>query len=148
MFDSNPLVLTYGDATRRHLELGGWGRFFTTDWEHVKAPVTGVEDARGWPALALWCQLDHESNWSAQGGIMLTPDRPRREPESVRVLPWRPIWAGFAFNTTFYASLVLAMFLTSRFVTSRRRLGAHQCPRCGYAKHDLRVCPECGRTAT
>ncbi len=62
------------------------------------------------------------------------------------ILPFRPIWPGFAFDTIFYAAilwpLIIGPFALRRLIRRRRGL----CPACGY---DLRhgaheVCPECG----
>jgi hypothetical protein len=67
------------------------------------------------------------------------------DPEHV-VVPYHPIWAGFAGNTVFYAMILWLLipgpFLLRRHI--RRRRG--RCVKCGY---DLRGdlahgCPECG----
>ena len=63
-----------------------------------------------------------------------------------RLLPWRPMWPGFAINTLFYAAILWLLFPGSlalrRFIRRKRRL----CAACGYdlrgADHER--CPECG----
>ncbi len=65
---------------------------------------------------------------------------------SFRLLPLRPIWPGFAFNTLFYAALLWLLipvpFALRRHIRRKRGL----CVACGYdlrhANHD--ACPECG----
>ncbi len=65
---------------------------------------------------------------------------------SMRVIPLRPIWPGFAINTISYAALLWLLFfgsLTARRIIRRKR---GHCIKCGY---DLRGdfsagCPECG----
>ena len=67
---------------------------------------------------------------------------------SSRLVPFRPIWPGFAINTIFYAAilwlLMLGPFTARRIIRHKRGL----CLKCGY---DLRGhsgggggCPECG----
>ncbi len=65
---------------------------------------------------------------------------------SFRLLPLRPIWPGFAFNTLFYATilwpLICGPFVLRRHIRRKRGL----CVSCGYdlrhAEHE--ACPECG----
>ena len=67
-----------------------------------------------------------------------------------RIVPFRPIWSGFAINTVFFALIVWpllsAPFALRRLI--RRKRG--RCPECGY---DLRGeldkgCSECGWNRT
>ena len=65
------------------------------------------------------------------------------------ILPFRPIWPGFAFDTIFYAAilwpLIIGPFALRRLIRRRRGL----CPACGYdlrhAEHE--ACPECGNSS-
>ncbi len=63
-----------------------------------------------------------------------------------RVLPLRPIWSGFAVNTTFYDAflwlLICGPFVLRRFIRVRRGL----CPACAYPIGESDVCSECGKT--
>ncbi len=61
------------------------------------------------------------------------------------VIPLRPIWPAFAFNTVFYAT-ILWLLITVPLVfrrSVRRRRGL--CVACGYPLGDSSVCTECGR---
>ncbi len=61
------------------------------------------------------------------------------------VLPFHPIWPGFAFNTVFYAAflwlLICGPFALRRLVRVRRGL----CPACAYPRGESDVCSECGK---
>ncbi len=67
----------------------------------------------------------------------------------LRLLPLRPLWPGFAFNTVFYAVLLWILWLSPFVVRRAIRRKRGRCVNCGY---DLRgtsggggeVCPECG----
>ncbi len=65
---------------------------------------------------------------------------------SFGVIPLRPIWLGFAFNTLFYGAILWLVipgpFALRRII--RRKRGV--CVTCGYdLRHaDHAVCPECG----
>ncbi len=62
------------------------------------------------------------------------------------ILPFRPIWPGFAINTVFYAAvlwlLTLAPCTARRMIRSKRGF----CIKCGYDLRgmDHNKCPECG----
>ncbi len=65
------------------------------------------------------------------------------------VLPFRPIWPGFAINTLVYAVLLAALWLFIRvghFYAFRRviRIRRGLCPACGYPMGESDVCSECG----
>jgi hypothetical protein len=73
------------------------------------------------------------------------------DPDSDRVLPYRPLPSGFAINTAFYA-IILWLLIPGPFLLRRHiRIKRGRCPKCGY---DLRGappevgpgggCPECG----
>lgn len=122
-----------------------WGRLR----EAVDMPgnrVSSVEDARGWPLLALRCWFVPRRPEPAKvrGGIPLDADVNAESP--MRILPYLPMWGGLVANSAIYASawLVLLVLPGSIRALLRRRRGL--CPRCGY---DLggtpgAVCPECG----
>ena len=62
-----------------------------------------------------------------------------------RLLPFKPIWAGFAINTLFYTALLwLPLF---GVVALRRQLRARRglCVACGYPVSESAVCSECGK---
>ncbi len=110
--------------------------------------VSRIEDARGWPALAMHCTVWKECEGRAVwGGIRLAMNRNRRTSSlGFRSLPLRPIWPGFALNTVFYAAvlwlLIPGPFVLRRFVRVRRGL----CPACAYPIGESSVCTECGNS--
>jgi hypothetical protein len=61
-----------------------------------------------------------------------------------RVLPVRPLWAGYALNTLLYTTVVLTAFLCSDGVRNAIRVRRGECGRCGYPLRGLGTCPECG----
>ncbi len=125
--------------------------------------VEMLEDARGFPFLALWCtwispeETDAQIDWGSsrltsqhvQGGFALK-DRHLRDWWSqygaLQALPYMPIWSGLALNTAFYALLFFVVVRIGRAVKHARRYRRGLCPRCKYDRvFDYRVpCPECG----
>jgi len=112
----------------------------------------GIDDARGFPVLALWCGWEGASaikTDSMVGGIQLGDTDWNGNPvnmRTVRVLPYYPIWSGLALNTVFYA---LVFFVLVRLVKGTRHLLRFRrglCPLCKYDRvFDYRLpCPECG----
>jgi hypothetical protein len=107
-----------------------------------------TDDARGWPWLAFWCELDHGRKpgtaCSVKGGIQL-PTKGRGVGD-VRCIPLRPLWDGVVLNTLVYSAAwgALLIGVPAGRRTIRRSRG--RCPRCAY---DLlgeftAGCPECG----
>ncbi|MCI0365072.1 MAG: hypothetical protein L0Y44_16765 [Phycisphaerales bacterium] len=62
-----------------------------------------------------------------------------------KVLPFRPIWPGFAINTLFYAAILCLLFAAPAFVRRRIRLKRGLCPACAYPIGASETCTECGR---
>ena len=84
-----------------------------------------------------------------EGGVQIAVN-PRRIPYSnrleKRLVPFWPIWPGFAINTLFYAALLWLVFCGPLAVRRHIRRRRGRCLKCGY---DLRGeldagCPECG----
>ena len=116
--------------------------------------VSGVQGGSGWPCVALAfsahevCAPDGTTVRDVANGVALTPFNASTDFQSMRVLPLRPVWAGLATNTAWYAFLWLMVLAAPGGIIGvlRRRRGA--CVHCGY---DLRGssdgrCPECGVT--
>ncbi len=83
------------------------------------------------------------TTWISAGGPMPSALRPRNRVTQFRI-PLRPLWAGFAINTIFYAALLWVLipgaFALRRFLRLRRGL----CPKCAYPMGGSSVCTECG----
>lgn len=113
-----------------------------------------MEDARGWPMLALRSETQVElqnvlpNRVTIDDGILVASD-PASDYQRT-VLPLRPIWMGFVIDTVFFAAIAFAtLFGPGMLKRAARRRGGH-CERCGY---DLRAatgatCPECGTQTT
>ena len=65
-----------------------------------------------------------------------------------RVLPFRPIWPGFAINTLFYAAILGTLFAVPFALRRRRRIKRGLCPKCAYPIGDSPVCTEGGNPVT
>ena len=126
-----------------------------------------IHDARGWPVLALWCEWPVAAGPNSstlgsfgdiqpvRGGIAL-PDAKSAwgyPADSLRALPYRPIWIGLAADTLLFALLYVSAFhLTrslARTIRARSRAGRNLCPKCAYPRVGLAAespCPECGHT--
>ena len=109
----------------------------------------------GWPALSLrqvvWVDTTdtgdqvvwHES--IERPGIVRSTffDQPR--------LPLRPLPAGFAIDTMFYASLIGGIWLASGWLKRCLQPRPGHCPACNYDLTGLApgsTCPECGKPST
>ncbi len=61
------------------------------------------------------------------------------------MIPYAPIWPGFAVNTILYAAilwlLICGPFALRRFIRVKRGL----CPACAYPMGESAVCSECGK---
>jgi len=77
---------------------------------------------------------------------MLASNGPSGQP---RLLPFGPIWHGFAINTVFYALGGWLLFAGPFVLRRWRRIKRGLCPKCAYdlrgrRTDDADVCPECG----
>lgn len=156
------------DPTRRLISVwaiagdGSWGRLWDIKGMGVseQRKASGLEDARGWPALSQWCSFEgrgvqitplgggqtRSGTIDVKGGIALPPIRGYANAQTVRALPYRPIWSGLVFNTLFYATLLWGFVALLTGIRRLRRFSRGRCPRCAYdLAHDYRTgCPECG----
>ena len=119
-----------------------WSATNAQQGEHI---VRLIEDARGWPLLAMVCRFEDLDGYGhrfvARGGLELATAGPGQP----RALPIVPIWRGFLANTMLYAALLWLLFFAP--FTLRRHLRARRglCPACAYPVGELSVCSECGR---
>jgi hypothetical protein len=113
--------------------------------------------AMGWPLRTLRCHYEviDASTVELREGVELRGSLfpPNASLPRVSALPLRPIPAGFAINTIFYAAVLWVLFAIPGVVKRHRRRSRGQCTFCGY---DLRgqlpgaeagvsnKCPECG----
>ncbi len=105
-----------------------------------------MEDARGWPMLSA-----RSSTWVgptdgaiSTDGYALDEAIMGQDRLALRVVPLRPLFAGFIINTLFYALLLWVLFATpfaARRMLRRRR---GQCETCAYPIGVSSVCTECG----
>ena len=112
-----------------------------------------VVDARGWPWLSMCSRVDFTTTTALlkvmSSSLWLEPSPRGKVPYlSMRVLPLRPIWPGFAVNTAFYAAILWLLipgpFVLRRFIRLKRVL----CPACAYPRGESGVCSECGKALT
>ena len=113
---------------------------------------SGCEDARGWPALCLWCRLYAAGaavpiEW-VHGGIQASPATTAAA--SAVVLPLQPIWSGLLINIVVYALAWGVLLFALGWVRRARRRANGRCTGCGYDRAGLAphaACPECGVTS-
>ncbi len=155
--------------SRAHIFPEWWGQ----PPSHASIPAGSlwagaIQDARGWPMLALWCEwpisiappapgatpLQSFGNIQPpRGGLDLSPGRTPRGYESdiARALPLRPIWRGLLIDSLLFAVPWLLFIslatLTTHALRTRLRHRRGLCPRCAYNLRGLPLnspCPECG----
>lgn len=122
-----------------------------------------LEEARGWPALALYRrQVGTQTDWiqTLEDGIEIS-DRQlifptvRSSKSNTqyriglyinRVLPYGIYWPGFIINTLIYAVIWLFIFLTISKIKNKYRTKQGHCPACNYnLRNNMESgCPECG----
>jgi hypothetical protein len=83
--------------------------------------------------------------WDVVGACARQPD-PYSRP--FWILPYWPLWPGFAINTMFYAAILWIVFAVPGALRRRLRHKRGQCASCGYSLRESvsEKCPECGAT--
>lgn len=64
--------------------------------------------------------------------------------DSALILPLKPQWPGFVFNTVFYAAVCYGVMRLVRFTLKSKRSQKGLCNECGYLTGLSSRCPECG----
>lgn len=123
------------------------------DWERTLRPIgppstPAPPDADGWAPLPTQGMTSPVRRPLIVSGAWVSPIQGRAvnfEAETT-LLPWRPLWAGFAANTALYSALWFGVLFVPGAARRWVRLRRGRCLKCGY---DLRGnlaagCPECG----
>jgi hypothetical protein len=112
-----------------------------------------LDDAGGWPLLALGCTMILAPPPSllyteVKTGIPISPRQFAGGWAYPRALPLQPIWPGFAINALLYAGILWLLF-AAPFALRRRirggRIKRGRCPACAYPIGESDVCTECGK---
>lgn len=127
---------------------GEWGALGEAARGERDVEIMAADDARGWPLLAFWCEINEKQGWrgncTVSGGFQLPTTS--SSVGSIRCIPYRPIWSGLAVNTLVYAVIWAAAYFCLPVTRRRHRCSRGCCPNCGYdLQHELAGgCPECG----
>jgi hypothetical protein len=121
--------------------------------EKLDDSTDSIFDARGLPLLCMWSRLDRNSRgdtWTNGIQTGLSKSMIQNGGSFSVCLPLHPIWAGFAINTIFYASMLWLLFAYSCSLRRSNRVRRGQCPACAYPINHgtTNVCSECGAAFT
>ncbi len=103
--------------------------------------------AHGWPrySMSAWRAWDknprrteRDEDYMTYGGWELS------ERNKLRLVPYSPIWPGFAINTVFYAGSLWLLFTAPFALQRRRRIRRGLCRKCAYPVGTSDFCTECG----
>jgi hypothetical protein len=72
--------------------------------------------------------MDRRAHW----GFVLSDTAKRGWEELPAILPFRPLWPGFIFDTAFYGTLTFLLWSAPGLIRRRSRLRRRACPACGY----------------
>ena len=107
--------------------------------------------ATGWPCRSCWCELwqfvrtdeDHYLESRDISGAVET-SLPPIVGALKRVMPFYPIWPGFAMNTILYGAILWMVLVLPFNIRRRRRIKRGLCARCAYPVGTNEKCTECG----
>lgn len=117
-----------------------WGKLPSVLAGDFSKAGSGAEDARGWPFLAVWCELAAtNSGTDVEGGVVVSSGTLGL----VRVLPYFPIWRGILADSAIFAILWFMGVAIYVRLRGMRRLRRGHCPRCAYVLSE-QSCSECG----
>jgi hypothetical protein len=129
---------------------------WASDWLHPEPATLRV--AAGWPARSLrgwgpasaWLEPKMGSRIATtrQGEGAIVKVRRFGGQDIIYLLPWKPIWPGFAINTLFYATMLWALCAVPLALRRRGRMKRGLCPACGYPIGASELCTECGKPVT
>jgi hypothetical protein len=113
---------------------GDWGIGSDPD----RAPI--VKSAPDWAIVYNEATQPHpECSWCGLHGL---------DVRQMVILPFRPLWPGFAINTIFYAAMLWLLWIAPGKIRRFIRIRGHRCPACGYQIAPGGgigpVCSECG----
>ena len=158
----------------QHLD-PGWGRirtlrltreaFQSIDQEgHISTLTVGdsgraiVEEGRGWPFIALWCEIGVKSAtaslWTytnvqygeVKDGICLERSIGPNGEAAFRMIPLRVDFRGAALNVLVWAGPAMVVMIVWRLQRADSRMRRGACTTCGYnLTNATGLCPECGR---
>jgi hypothetical protein len=105
----------------------------------------------GWPMRTCACTVYVDySKWGFnRAAVLITKGGFQVKGSSsntMDVLPYRPIWSGFAINSIFCALLLALLWCTPIMFRRWHRVRKGRCPKCAYdLQHESHTgCPECG----
>jgi hypothetical protein len=157
-------ALSFAPVRTRDAKMGpgkGWQMAVPEDWP----PAPGfdlLESGRGWststkveehpPREFLLVRARAGLPLPALTGTRLQGPfaRPRWPPvvgDAEAPLPMRPLWTGFAIDTSLYGVIAFAVWSAAGLVRGSRRRARSHCTACGYDLKGVKLdeCPECGR---
>ncbi len=105
----------------------------------------------GWPMLALAATVRFDRFIAGSGPVEVIDGVPLEPPQLTvqrgpipMIVPFRPLWTGFAINTLAYGLLLALLVLGRSAIMRAIRRGRGQCLNCGYPRGTSPVCTECG----
>ncbi len=104
--------------------------------------------ARGWPCPAMALEVigrPRAQRFDVAGGFDLGDPFASNAGALPRLIPYRPIWPGFALNTMLYAAMLWLLFAAPFALRRRVRIRRGLCPACAYPVGESDVCTECGQ---
>ncbi len=141
------------NAVETHRELWLYGFIDPQSSIQNRFTPIGLQVAGGWPLRCVvgerWYRKLEFSQGLVKPHCIMSVDATTwplgKVPKTVRLLPLKPLWPGFAINTIFYAAILWLLFAAPGFMRRRYRIKRGLCPSCAYPVGASDVCTECGR---
>ena len=141
-------------------DVPGWSSASTTSADQLFAQNRDIfddviiEDARGWPWLALRCTYGPPVVQGIQARRDMTGGFPmpaillgkKFKSGEAKALPIEPVWPGLIGDTLIFSAGWFVVVRIPVIVLRTWRRVWRRCPGCGYSRKNLRAdrCPECG----